>query len=68
MDEWISIAKLAKNMNVHRSTVYRWVKDGKILKRHIKEFPNGQVAIRVNSIMKPPRRKKYTRVNDNIAS
>ena len=66
MDEYYSIGKAAKMLHIHRSTIYRWIKDGKIRKYHIKEFPNGVKAVNAKAFIKPVKRKVYTKKEVNI--
>ena len=61
MDEYYSIGKAAKMLHVHRSTIYRWINDGKIKRMHIKSFPNGVTAVNARAFIKPVKRKVYTR-------
>lgn len=61
MDEYYSVHDAADKLHVNRKTVYRWIYEGKILKKHIKVFPSGIMAINSKALVKPPARKKYTK-------
>lgn len=56
MDEYLRVSDAAKRTGLNRKTIYRWLHEGKILKRYIREFPNGMIAINVKGLTRPKRK------------
>ena len=58
MEEWYRVSQVAKLLHVDRVTVYRWIKEHKILQKWIRTLPNGMIAVNGKGITKRPRPKK----------
>lgn len=58
MDEWYRVSQVAELLHVDRATVYRWIKERKILQKWIRTLPNGMIAVNGKGITKRPRPKK----------
>jgi len=57
MDEWYRASDAAEKLHVEKSTIYRWIRDGKIKSTFIRRMPNGMVAINGKGLIRPKPRK-----------
>ena len=53
MDEYYRIKDAASKMHISPSTLYRWIRQGKISSRHVKTFPNGMIAVNGLGLIRP---------------
>lgn len=57
MDEWYRASDAAEKLHVEKSTIYRWIRQGKIASKYIKRFPNGMIAVNSAGLIRPKPRK-----------
>ena len=54
---WYTISDAAALIGKKRSTIYRWIDEGKIGGDDVKELPSGVMIVCVNALAKPRKRK-----------
>ena len=58
MDEYIKVIPASRKLNITPSTVYRWIRQGKIQPKWVKSQPNGVLLINVKGLIYPKPKKR----------
>ena len=50
-NNWYRVYQIAELLNIQPSTVYKWIRSGKISKDRVKLLPSGTMIININDLL-----------------
>lgn len=54
MDEkWVTVAEASRRLGNSKYTIYKWIRKGLIDPTYIGNLPNGQLAVRLDGLIRP---------------